>query len=110
MNVVDALFILGVSCLVVAYLEDYRRAQVERVEKAGQWYHKMHKYHFNFTTQRFELTKEQLEALPFKTVGRKELYSILGSIEYNPFGVYMDKVAVKENEVGHDLQFRYIVK
>jgi len=109
MNIADALFIFGVACLTIALFESYRRFNHERNERWGQNVHKMAKYHFNFMTQRFELTKEQLEALPFRTVGRKELYKIIGSIEYNPFGVYMDKVTVKENEVGHDLQFRYII-
>lgn len=108
MNIIDALFIFGVACLTIALFESYRRFNYERNERCGQNVHKMAKYHFNFTTQRFELTKEQLEALPFKVVHDDEFWKICGSIEYNPHVLYGRLVTLKENECGHDLQFRYI--
>lgn len=58
-------------------------------------------------TLRIMLSKEELEALPFKQVTKDELYELKGNDDYNPTVYYSEKVELQANEVGHDLVNRY---
>ena len=58
-------------------------------------------------TLRIMLSKEELEALPFKQVRKDEVYELKGNDDYNPTVYYSEKVELQANEVGHDLVNRY---
>jgi hypothetical protein len=73
------------------------------------WNNKSHAQ-FDRRSMRILLTPKQIEALPFKTVNKDELWEVMATMEFNPTTYYPAEVEILPTEEGHDLNFRYIWK
>ncbi len=68
-----------------------------------------HKY-YNTITFRLELPKDVLEELPIKQINTKDFIELLKNADYNPICYYNKRIDIAENEMGHDVNFRYVLK
>lgn len=56
------------------------------------------------------LTQKELNALKFKSVTIKEVMELLREDYFVTINFYANRISLRNNEIGHDSNFRYIVK
>lgn len=56
-----------------------------------------------------ELPKEKIESLPTKAINYDQYNELIQELDYNPEVCYNLYVELHENEIGHDLNYRYIL-
>jgi len=66
--------------------------------------------HYNPASYRIELPQEVLNNLPLKQININMLLELMRNADYNPICYYNDKIVLAENEMAHDLSYRYILK
>lgn len=60
-------------------------------------------------SMRVFIRPEILKSMPFKEIDNKDFESVMCKASFNPIVYYPRNVVLKQNEVGYDSNFRYVV-
>jgi len=79
--------------------------------KNSRWTEELtsHEY-FNSGKMKIILPVKELKKLPIKEIDKMDWYEVSCQVTFNPLPMYAEKLPIYRGEVGHDLEFRYVVK
>jgi len=65
---------------------------------------------YNSKSLRIHLSQEEIKSLSLKIISENELRNLECEADFNPTYFYKERMEINIGEVGHDLEYRYIIK